>query len=512
MSFRDDQEAKRTRIEELERELARVTERSEKVEAERDAQREKLARVEGELAVLKEDPKVAARMKENARRTKEREEKERREREQAESKKRDSDREAEAAKRRASGAFSRWLKVLGAVLGVGVLGFGGYSMCAPPTWTASHAPPSLGMVDLSTTPSPSPVQGTATGERPTPPGCIGSIPAAPQLVVRTQAASLVSFNVAGQGDTVLVVLGSDGTSYCDDDSAGATNPAISTVLPPGEHRVWVGTYHDDATPIPFAITIASSTAPNGPVDARGLAPTADPTHGEQRPTEMPMPFAGTVLPSVSASDVDGRCVGHIAVGPSLVVAVDTPTFVRLDAAGNDDLVLLVEGPGGSIRCDDDGGPSNTPLIAELFEPGRYRVWVGTYASRTTPAPYSLVLRGTPQGSVAEPPPQPLTIGGEIVLAADTAAARDARCNVLVSASPSAVIDLASALDVTVRSAQPGTVLRIEGPDGVRCLPSGVSTWMPGRHRVNVAVDAESGGGASAVTLTAGAASLVPYAP
>ena len=512
MSFRDDGDAMRARIDELERELARVVARSEKIETERDAQREKIVELERELAVLKEDPKVAARMKENARRTQEREAKDKRDRErlEAEAKKRED--ATEAATRRASGDFSPWLKVLGGVLGVGVLGFGAYSMCAPPTWTASHAPPSLGLVDLYTTPTPSPIQGSATGERPTPPGCIGSIPAAPQLVVRTQVASLVSFAVQGQGDTVLVVLAADGTSYCDDDSGGSTNPAISTVLPPGEHRVWVGTYHEDASPIPFAISIATAAAPNGPLDSRGLAPTADATHGEQRPTEMPMPFAGTVLPSVSAHEIDARCMGHIAPGPSLVVDVDAWTYVRLDAAGNDDLVLFVEGPNGSIWCDDDGGPSNMPLVAELFEPGRYRVWVGTYSARTTPAPYSLVLRGTPQASAVEPTPQTLAVGSEMVLAADAAASRDARCNVLVSAAPSAVLDLATNLDVHVRSAQPGTVRRVEGPNGVRCLSSGVSTWTPGRHRVNVAVDAESGGSASEVTVTASAASLLPYTP
>ncbi|MBN8614217.1 MAG: hypothetical protein J0L92_26700 [Deltaproteobacteria bacterium] len=510
MSFRDDADAMRARIDELERELERVVARSERIEAERDAQREKITELERELAVLKEDPKVAARMKENARRTKEREEKERREREQADAK-RETERETAAAKRRQSADFTPWLKILGGVLGVGVLGFVGYEVCAPPTWGGSHAAPSLGLVDLGTTPNPAPIQGTASGERSTPPGCSGSIPAAPQLVVRSAAPSVLSFAVQASGDTVLVVLSSDGSTYCDDDSGGSSNPALSSVLPAGEHRVWVGTYSGEDA-IPFTLAITTAPAPDAQVDSTGLAPTATPTHGEQRPTPMPTPFAGTVMPVVHASEIDDRCRGYLQPGPSLVVPVEEPSFVRIDGVGSDDLVLFVEGPDGTVWCDDDGGPGTSPMIAQLFEPGSYRVWIGTYAARTTSAAYTLVVRGSPRSQTIEPAPRSFVAGAEIALAAGVAASRDDRCNVLVPAAPSAVLDLEGYLDVTVRSAQPGTILRDDSPTGVRCLTSGTTTWSAGRHRVSVAVDLESGAEASDVTLTAGAASLVPYAP
>jgi hypothetical protein len=195
-----------------------------------------------------------------------------------------------------------------------------------------------------------------------------------------------------------------------------------------------------------------------------------------------------------------------------VVPVEEPSFVRIDGAGSDDLVLFVEGADGTVWCDDDGGPVTSPMIAQLFEPGRYRVWVGTYSARTSPAAYTLVVRGAPRSQTIDPAPRSFDVGAEVALSPGVAASRDERCNVLVPAAPSAVLDLTGSLDVTVRSAQPGTILRDESPMGVLCLASGTTTWSAGRHRVSVAVDLESGAVGSDVTLTASAASLVPYAP
>ncbi|HJL49370.1 MAG TPA: hypothetical protein RMG45_26165, partial [Polyangiaceae bacterium LLY-WYZ-15_(1-7)] len=42
-------------------------------------------------------------------------------------------------------------------------------------------------------------------------------------------------------DTTLVVRKPDGTFVCDDDSEGM-NPMVTGSFPPGQYRVWVGSY------------------------------------------------------------------------------------------------------------------------------------------------------------------------------------------------------------------------------------------------------------------------------
>ena len=54
-----------------------------------------------------------------------------------------------------------------------------------------------------------------------------------------------------------------------------------------------------------------------------------------------------------------------------------------------------------------------------------------------------------------------------------------------------------------------TILRVEGPGGVRCLAAGSATWLAGRHRVFGVTDADHGEPGD-VTLTARPPTLLPY--
>ena len=76
-------------------------------------------------------------------------------------------------------------------------------------------------------------------------------------------------------------------------------------------------------------------------------------------------------------------------------------------------------------------------------------------------------------------------------------------------APSAIFDLVTNLDVDVSTTRGGTVLRVEGPGGVRCLAGGSATWLAGRHRVFGVTDADYGEPGD-VTLTARPATLLPY--
>ncbi|MCC6872770.1 MAG: hypothetical protein IT378_00565, partial [Sandaracinaceae bacterium] len=51
-----------------------------------------------------------------------------------------------------------------------------------------------------------------------------------------------------------------------------------------------------------------------------------------------------------------------------------------------DSTLVVQGPDGAYRCNDDADGTN-PIVQGPFTPGQYRVWVGSYMQGTTGTPY-----------------------------------------------------------------------------------------------------------------------------
>ena len=104
-------------------------------------------------------------------------------------------------------------------------------VCTPMTWTGASADPSLTTVDLDQTALPVRISGEASGWREPPSGCAGRYPHEPQILIRTSEPRSVHF--ALPTGNLLVALGPDGLPHCE--------PALRLRLGPGEHRVWVGT-------------------------------------------------------------------------------------------------------------------------------------------------------------------------------------------------------------------------------------------------------------------------------
>jgi hypothetical protein len=520
MSFRDDREAMRTRIEELEAELDRARRRIEELEAggaELERLRARVAELEAELETPKQKAKRERESKE--RESKERESKEReskeRESKERESKERAS-REKEAARSKASSegetdwrALVTPTRAVFGLLGVALVSVLGYTQCAPPTWSGGQ-PPTIGVIDLARTPTPPSIQGMAEGGRATPMGCAGVVPLAPQLVVRTTSRQSVSFHVESASDTVLLVQSSGGEVFCDDDSGGGLAPALTAVLEPGEHRVWVGLYESSDT-APFSMTIASLAAPEGEIDGRGLSPSSTPTLGRIALTDGVEERSGSVVPQVSASAIDDRCRGYLPIAPTAALLLDEASYVRLDARASEDLVLFVESPGGTIHCDDDSGAGNAPRIAERLERGTHLVWVGRYGESELSVSFSLGVRGAPVSRASrDREAMPLREGQTVRITGSPALVRDPACGTFVAATPDAVLTLETNLDVSL--AELGTALVVRGPTGPRCLAPGGSTWVAGRHEVFVAMDPEAPVEQTEITLTASAPSIVPYEP
>jgi hypothetical protein len=95
------------------------------------------------------------------------------------------------------------------------------------------------------TPDPSIHSGTSGGAvaaNGVSPACAGYVSARPDHLFNA-AGSFTNLRILvnSSADTTLVVRRPDGTFMCNDDSDG-TNPAVAGVFPPGQYRIWVGSY------------------------------------------------------------------------------------------------------------------------------------------------------------------------------------------------------------------------------------------------------------------------------
>lgn len=98
----------------------------------------------------------------------------------------------------------------------------------------------------------------------------------------------------------------------------------------------------------------------------------------------PLIIRGISGGSVPARSVAGRgetptgaCVGYVDEQPDHTVELTSFfNYLSLQVQSPEDTTLIVRGPGGSW-CNDDAQGKN-PGIAGQWQPGTYRVWIGSY--------------------------------------------------------------------------------------------------------------------------------------
>ncbi|MDH5493132.1 MAG: hypothetical protein OEY14_14350, partial [Myxococcales bacterium] len=108
------------------------------------------------------------------------------------------------------------------------------------------------------------------------------------------------------------------------------------------------------------------------------------------PGFMPDPHivSGTSGGQTDASSKSSQCRGWISSTPDHILRVRTSfSFLRIVVASSEDTTLVVAGPSGQLRCDDDTYELN-PSVEGSFAPGTYQIWVGSYR-RGTNAAYQL---------------------------------------------------------------------------------------------------------------------------
>lgn len=219
--------------------------------------------------------------------------------------------------------------------------------------------------------------------------CKGNVTARPshQLTVSSPMQLTVSArpSSARMADLTLAIRGPDGEWVCVDD-ADELNPVAELDVVEGLYDVWVGAYGDGLNE-KYEMTVRKGaadlgdTAPSGPSPIRtengsygGLRLLEDTGYGSLR---------GTAGGTREASEVAPGCSGFIGMTPDHVLELDTEMPLRIRIESREDTTLLIQGPDGASRCNDDSDGWN-PALRETLSAGAWSVYVGTYAPSKYP--------------------------------------------------------------------------------------------------------------------------------
>jgi hypothetical protein len=396
-------------------------------------------------------------------------------------------------------------------------------------------PPSIGVVDLTSTPDPVPIAFTVTGTDEAPPGCSGYVPSAPQLVLRTSVPTLTTVTTRCGTDLVAVLSGTPAGLLCDDDGGQSNQPRIQTVLAAGDARLTIGTYSSGAS-ASCEIELHAVPLAAG-VDANGLAPTSSPRLGaaslEGAPT-TDLSFEGPLATAlIDTSRVQSGCVGLIGSVPDLALDITEPTIARLETVSEGDLVLVMQSPDGSYTCDDDDGMGNAPRIAKRLAPGHYPVWIGPFSDSSASASVQVGVRLTTIASEVAAAPEPVDLADAAPLhvtgtTGDELSApsmwSDCAIAGYVRYEPDRTFRLAARRDVTIVSASLGgqpplVVVEPHVPGGASAVSTCVDqgSWRgtldAGSYDLFVGVaSGDVAAGPYDLTITAAAPSVLPYTP
>jgi len=255
------------------------------------------------------------------------------------------------------------------------------------------------------------IDASAYGSTPTG-ACRGYIAAAPDhtmTLVSPFSSLSVAVTATDGGDTALVVSGPGGT-WCNDDAVGL-DPAITGSFAGGTYNIWVASYSMGSNH-PYTITFseAPATPPATPPAVPIAPPPATPPSTGMMTTSMvptdsmgqivlstgflpdPQTRMGTVTGVVDLNMTPnlfgGTCRGYVQPNPDHIMNLTTAfTYLRVHVRSSGDMVMAIQDPTGGFWCNDDSDGLN-PVIDGPWQPGLWRIWVGTYSPGAT-SPYTI---------------------------------------------------------------------------------------------------------------------------
>ncbi len=135
------------------------------------------------------------------------------------------------------------------------------------------------------------------------------------------------------------------------------------------------------------LLVAASLAAAGTLPASAQDFDADPNFGTidlaSGFTPDPQVIAVRSGGSLSAETISPACRGFISNAPDVRLNYDAGSLpLIISVASSADTTLVVNAPDGSWYCDDDTGVNGlNPMVRfNAPKPGRYEIWVGTYAN------------------------------------------------------------------------------------------------------------------------------------
>ena len=103
----------------------------------------------------------------------------------------------------------------------------------------------------------------------------------------------------------------------------------------------------------------------------------------------PHTVTGTAIGEVEASTLSKKCKGWISKKPDYLMASHTAFYqLHILARSPEDIVLVVRGPDGKVKCNDNRKGDTHPMVKSTFPIGTTQVWIGV-KSEGERAPYRL---------------------------------------------------------------------------------------------------------------------------
>jgi len=96
--------------------------------------------------------------------------------------------------------------------------------------------------------------------------------------------------------------------------------------------------------------------------------------------------------ATDASSLGDGCIGNIAEDPDHELTLAAAmSGLRIYAAADEDITLVIQKPDGSYICNDDMEELNPLVTMPSFPAGTYKIWVGSYSTEDGGAAYKLAF-------------------------------------------------------------------------------------------------------------------------
>ena len=214
--------------------------------------------------------------------------------------------------------------------------------------------------------------------------CLGYAASDPDFLINlTGDFARITFLIASDADTTLIISLPNGSYACNDDANGLNPALVFFNPPPGAYRIWIGSYAADN--FDASALYVSEAGPEAlPTTATGPDPGRDPLYGETAlaPGFQPSPFSVQILGGgrnrVADFITDGQCGGYVSEAPDYSVYLDgafSAVWFALHSPAA--MTLLVNAADGSWHCGDERHGAD-PGVSFSFPPaGLYDVWIGS---------------------------------------------------------------------------------------------------------------------------------------